>query len=479
MARSRRQLSPQRAVMRRDSGHREADRYLVSLIPLNWALALLTYNGLRCNLVLQVLRTERHERRTEHCASVCPRYSAISVRAPCDAARRWIRGFRMGCAMGIEGRLDIGLKLQAGRVIGVEMLNNRPVHASRLLHGKGVEDALEQLSMLFAVCGTAQSCAAARACEQARGVAEPKSLTVVRNSLVALETLREHLCRVVMDWAGLIGEQTVPGDVADFMALYRDYQAKVTSDNGPFTKAQEHRLPAATWLRQFDRDLETHLGRVLFAMTPAKWLHIHDPGELESWAARGETVAARMLGHVIENGWGKAGASPIWRLPELDRHELGVALLRDQFVTRPQWHGKCRETTSLTRTDSSLLGNLTSLFGNGLLVRMVARLTEAATLSVAFPDGASVVERPSFGEPGRGVAQVEAARGRLLHAVTLESDIVASYKIVAPTEWNFHPQGVVAGGLGKLKGSRDGIERQARLLINAVDPCVDYTLRTG
>jgi Ni,Fe-hydrogenase I large subunit len=42
---------------------------------------------------------------------------------------------------------------------------------------------------------------------------------------------------------------------------------------------------------------------------------------------------------------------------------------------------------------------------------------------------------------GCGLARVETARGTLLHRVELDGDRVARYAIVAPTEWNFHPQG--------------------------------------
>ena len=51
-------------------------------------------------------------------------------------------------------------------------------------------------------------------------------------------------------------------------------------------------------------------------------------------------------------------------------------------------------------------------------------------------------------------------------------------RILAPTEWNFHPQGAIARALAGLDGSDDNaLRRQAALLIEAVDPCVGYRLR--
>jgi hypothetical protein len=55
---------------------------------------------------------------------------------------------------------------------------------------------------------------------------------------------------------------------------------------------------------------------------------------------------------------------------------------------------------------------------------------------------------------------------------------VADYRILAPTEWNFHPRGVVAVGLDAIAARVRGPElgSLARLFVAAVDPCVDFDL---
>lgn len=59
---------------------------------------------------------------------------------------------------------------------------------------------------------------------------------------------------------------------------------------------------------------------------------------------------------------------------------------------------------------------------------------------------------------GIGLVQVQAVRGLLIHRLELRQERVYDYRIVAPAEWNFHPEGVVAQGLKPLeaKGSSDG-----------------------
>jgi Ni,Fe-hydrogenase I large subunit len=50
---------------------------------------------------------------------------------------------------------------------------------------------------------------------------------------------------------------------------------------------------------------------------------------------------------------------------------------------------------------------------------------------------------------------------------------VADYRVLAPTEWNFHPEGTLAGALTALP-SHDGVS--AEILSAAFDPCVACTV---
>jgi hypothetical protein len=52
---------------------------------------------------------------------------------------------------------------------------------------------------------------------------------------------------------------------------------------------------------------------------------------------------------------------------------------------------------------------------------------------------------------------------------------VVDYRLLAPTEWNFHPRGVVVQALETLAPDAD-LEQLASLLVEAIDPCVGYDL---
>jgi coenzyme F420-reducing hydrogenase alpha subunit len=79
--------------------------------------------------------------------------------------------------------------------------------------------------------------------------------------------------------------------------------------------------------------------------------------------------------------------------------------------------------------------------------------------------------------PGEGIAWTEMSRGLLMHWVRLEEGArqpdtarVALYRVLAPTEWNFHPRGAL--GLALAAGRLDAAA--ARLAALALDPCIRF-----
>jgi len=154
------------------------------------------------------------------------------------------------------------------------------------------------------------------------------------------------------------------------------------------------------------------------------------------------------------------------------------------FTRIPRWQGRCFEVTLLNRQWSQpLISEMRSHYGNGLSVRILARLLEVALIPsqlrrlLTQMQDQPVLPTISTANDGLGLAQVQAARGLLIHRLELRQGRVHDYRIIAPTEWNFHPEGVVAQGLKQLTAqSLNDLQRQAELYINAVDPCVQYAL---
>jgi Ni,Fe-hydrogenase I large subunit len=69
----------------------------------------------------------------------------------------------------------------------------------------------------------------------------------------------------------------------------------------------------------------------------------------------------------------------------------------------------------------------------------------------------------------------------LLHQAQVAADgRVEGYRLVAPTEWNFHPDGAMTRGLvGRRVKDTAAACRDATLLAQALDPCVAFAVEVA
>jgi hypothetical protein len=239
----------------------------------------------------------------------------------------------------------------------------------------------------------------------------------------------------------------------------------------------------ATALRELVAALGDAVARSVYGMSPTAWLSRTDFDELQRWGAGGATLPATMLDALLREA-PALGASDVAQMPPLDREALTSivvpALARDaHFARAPTWAGAPVETGALARTLAHpLVAATMARVGNGVVTRMLARLVELALLlsrDLATDDGAATPS-PVQGFPlgaGEGLAAVQTARGLLMHRARVARGGIAEYQIVAPTEWNFHPDGALARGLRGIEaGDEDALARQARLAVQALDPCI-------
>jgi hypothetical protein len=395
-------------------------------------------------------------------------------------------------AVEIEGGLLFKLYRQHHRVGQVEVHSQRPLQAVNIFHGKPVAEVVRTLPLLYHVCGVAQASAAAAACEQALAIPPSEASYLAREMLVWLETAREHLWRILLDWTERLGEEKDKASIASLQHYLPQLKQALFPGGEVFLPGARTAVNADA-VRTVVRDLQQQLEIQVFAMPLAEWLAMSTIEDLQRWVAATDTVAAKMLRQVVGMEQTEGWQSSVACLPVLDEDALHQCLSQedaDAFVARPLWQGKAYESTALCRQQHQpLVAALLRSEGNGVMARMVARLAELAAIPAKLDEllqqlqslpavgGGAGAERPNVMGTGTGLAQVEAARGRLVHRLELEQGLVRRYQILAPTEWNFHPQGIAAELLRQLPARDEHeLKRQADLLINAIDPCVRYEI---
>jgi len=140
------------------------------------------------------------------------------------------------------------------------------------------------------------------------------------------------------------------------------------------------------------------------------------------------------------------------------------------FCRQPQWQGAPAETGAYARIGGS--------GGGGSAGRWLARLAELRDWAQGNAKvGAGGTASSVSLAPGVGRALVETARGLLMHEIALDGERIADYRSVAPTEWNFHPQGTLPAWLaGSDARDRNALRARVMRAVMALDPCVRWEL---
>jgi hypothetical protein len=383
------------------------------------------------------------------------------------------------------GELRIVLYHVNGKADAVEVVSARP-DASRVLLGKTPEQVLTIIPLLFSICAHAQSYAALTACRTALGLSKEPELDAAHLMLVELETLREHVWRILLDWSGFISLQADKKSLAEFIKLAVRLK-RILFRHGQGFKPDSRLEIDRQALIGFGAELEAFIDLTVFKGGLSDFRQIENEEQLLAWLRGNRSVPALFMSYLYHRQWWAVGNSAIDCLPALDGVSFGRHLQQHDlrsYSQAPHWQGRCFETTVLNRFVSQpLILQLRSRYQNGILVRILARLLEVCRISSClhlwaddFHNSADLNLDCEFGV-GIGIGQVQAARGLLIHRLELYQGLVKDYCIIAPTEWNFHPQGVVEAGLKSLRAENETeLRRQAELLINLIDPCVQYDL---
>ncbi|MGQ0709966.1 MAG: nickel-dependent hydrogenase large subunit [Rhodoferax sp.] len=336
----------------------------------------------------------------------------------------------------------------------------RPVLAdgqlTRLLQGQSLPALRHSLGSLFTLCAHAHQDCAERAWHAAQGSA-PNQDAGAQTALAHLHTAREHLRCIALEWPQRLLHE------APSLHWLQGCPLPLTSPSGtPDPVPAGERLSAlADWL-----------ANTVLLQSLDSWLAAcQQPSALWAWCqARAATLPpARAL----------ASAAALHTLPALPLRRLaphGAASLealaqamwqQSGFCEQPTWGGACAETGPWARWRHADAGALSAWS------RLAARWVELVELARFGQQGASVplLARGALAlAPGQGLAWCEMARGLLVHSLSLDAQgRVSGYRVLAPTEWNFHPAGSLAQALRSLSAQDHA---QAQRLAAAFDPCV-------
>lgn len=389
--------------------------------------------------------------------------------------------------MGIEGRLQIDLRRRSDGSGEAKINSSRPMGLARAFRGKRIEEAVQLLPLLYSVCGLAQGVAAAEACERALGLEVSPRTSAARQLLVLAEAAREHLIRATGQSQVSPGDRPDDGNRLSLMRAFEKLRLAIDPSRRALSVGADASLDVPIVMAAID-NLTAFIEERVLGESAEEFLRRRTAGDLDLWRRQRMTPAQILADDVIERDWQSAGDAGTRFLTEIDDREILELLLDeggDEFARSPVWEGAPHETSTLGRQrHAPLVRDLVAEHGNGLLTRLGARLVELARLPdimrrlcTGAEESSEPWVRSSSPASRRGLAHVEAARGRLIHGVERNGDTIAAYAILAPTEWNFHPEGAGRDALARIASEPSDVGALANLFIATLDPCVAFDVR--
>ncbi len=375
-------------------------------------------------------------------------------------------------------------QLQPGNWPGI--VGQRPVlgagRLGRLLQGQRGEQVGRTLSSVFTLCAHAHRHCAALALGAAQAAqAEPAQPAPVQPApvqpapvLLYLETARDHLRSIALDWPQRLPELGLAAQRMDWLRgcpLALAGTHPVTDDDAAWQALGALR----NWLETsvLKQDALSWLQGCRVADVLAQWCQAQADRPLPArclseWHPLAHTLRPplRALDVLSDDAMRQ----------EAGLHQIGHALAQGaDFAQHPIWLGKPAETGAWTR-----LRHRQQQTAHSAWTRMSARWLELVELASVDPGLAGQGRAPLLASgalhlaDGQALAWCEMARGLLLHWVQLDAEgAVHDYRVLAPTEWNFHPEGALACAVAALPA--DALSA-ARTLAAAYDPCVLCTV---
>nr|WP_294506710.1 hypothetical protein [uncultured Rhodopila sp.] len=319
-----------------------------------------------------------------------------------------------------EGEIHVTAFLSGDTVRRVAITSDRPVSLASAMVGRPVPAVADAMAALHGLCGQSHAAAVHFAAAAAKGTALPQPEIGRWMIRLAGERLAEHLRHLILDRAA-------DGPSANELAAFR---AAIAAGQAAARSGTVQR-DALSWL---------------LVMMGAG---LSSPQGVDGGPSPTMTGGADVLSLA-------------------DDEAVIAALAADiGFIRAPQLPGRVPETGPAARHGMS------PAEPDAAAAARAAEIRAAAAL-LLDPESAPTGGWITAGSVGvdAGYAAVETPRGRLYYRLVLDGDgKLRDARVLAPTEWNFHPSGPLVRALTGFRPGTDAVAAITRRAA-AFDPCV-------
>ncbi|MBP2448313.1 nickel-dependent hydrogenase large subunit [Rhizobium leguminosarum] len=353
------------------------------------------------------------------------------------------------------GSIRIDVTVSRALACSVEVKASRPTGLARMFVGRRPEEAPVLAGQVFSLCGFSQSVAARLAVLNAADLPMPPEEHRAAVGGLLAERIFETLRALILHWPWTL-PAGIPASAGK--CLREVLAASQTIISGAKGNIADKEFVAAPTAR-------------LVATAAALGVP-----ESDGVPPKGTACAAMLRD--IENDITFPGRRPD-PLTAADDADVIAHLSREaNYSTLPHLSGRVAETGAYARLGGAGMPNAPHLLQRFLARLRDVRLCLQQLSSLARQDQNDLSDLMAGGPtPGAGgFGAVECARGRLYHQAEIDRDgLLAAYRILAPTEWNFHPAGpFVETLLSSRIGAGESAVRSVSRLAVLFDPCVAF-----
>ncbi len=385
--------------------------------------------------------------------------------------------------MPIEGEIKISVVARSGQVESVSIVSTRPLHITKLFSEKSINSVADIMNAIYHLCNTAHRFSFLRLLDESGVIKLSSNEIQAYNLLLDLETIREHCFSIASKWSQDT-DNLVDTNIINLLATLKEINSTLFVNTDALSLADKE-LQSFKSIDKLILKLEDQLQILLIGSKNNSESIFADMDSFNNWLQVGESKSVTFLNYLQQHNLSKMGDVKVSHLPDLDPEELSDLLENEAYIRQPNYQGATCETTPYSRqSNHQLIKKLADIHGNGVFTRAVSQLLEVFELLNKIKCDYKHIKTETISYEVQfpaleisALVQLEAARGRLVHQLSIENEKIKSYQILAPTEWNFHPEGILNHMIKSLEfTNKEDLIGKVRLLINAIDPCVGYSI---
>ena len=375
----------------------------------------------------------------------------------------------------LEQQICLDAVFSNGRLIAKRLVTTRAHAVADILIGHPVDGIPQILSQLFPLCGTAHAAGGLAAIEAALAIEVSPAQRAFRDLMLLAKHGAALAWRILMDWPPLLGEPPNTRACADVRRPVAVINAIVGRDRWARAGGVKLRLNHDDLGRAV-----CELARMVVELFPeaastSSW------SELQCAMQSGASVPARLINSTRAGALADYGRHDRPLLPSRAADWFSMRLAAEpRFCEAPTLDGTPAEVGSLAAQRHPLVADALAHWDSTLATRLLAAALDASvvaarlmhTLDELTDDDPVEVE---LTRSGRGAGVVETARGPLAYLVDVADGHIRMLRNVAPTEWNFHPDGPFRAALDAAPIVPNPT-LAARLLAASFDPCVPFSI---